>query len=85
VESIRDYDDNHHDNEDIEMLFNSPITYNEITESVKVLNCNKASAGELIPRHFKYEVTVLLLYICKYFNRLFTYAEFPSSWAKFYC
>jgi len=81
VEAIRDNDDNNDDNENVEMLFNSPIN-EESTESIKELNCNKASAWDLVPQHFKYGVNVSLPYIRKYFNRLFTNAEFPSRWAK---
>ena len=63
-------------------LFNSPITDEEIIECVHKLNVNKASSGNLSSKHFKYSIELLLTYIRKFFNRLFTNSEFPSAWTE---
>lgn len=43
-------------------LFDSPITDDEITDSIQRLNVNKASAGNIMPQHLIYGMRVLYHY-----------------------
>lgn len=63
-------------------LFDSPITDDEITDSIKRLNVNKASAGNIMPQHLIYGMRVLIPLIRNLFNRLFTKGEFPEQWTN---
>lgn len=64
-----------------ECLFNNEITDDEIIEAVKNINTGKASSGNLIAEHFKYGIHILLPYIRKLFNRLYSSGEFPTCWS----
>lgn len=64
------------------LIFNSDITDEEILQGINSLNINKAHGGNIIPQHLIYGVNVLLPYIRKLFQRLFTRGEFPAKWAK---
>jgi len=66
--------------DDIEdTLFNSPITYDEIADNINHLNANKAVGGTLIPQQLIYGHLVLLPFLCKLFNRIFSSGEFPDQ------
>jgi len=60
-----------------ELVFNSPITDDDIIE-----NDNKSFGGTLIPEHLIYGIHVLLPFIRKHFKMLFTRGEFPEQWTK---
>ena len=64
------------------IVFNSPITDDEIIEVVHRLNCKKSVAGDILPQHFKYAFPAILPYMRKFMNRLFEKGEFPESWTK---
>lgn len=49
---------------------------------VRSLGLKKASSGNLAPCQLVYGIEVLLPFIIKLFNRLFTNGEFPKAWAK---
>ena len=62
-------------------LFNREITEDEIRQAIHDLNNNKASAGLLIPEHFKLSQEMLLPYVRILFNRLYESHVFPEEWA----
>ena len=86
--SGRDVDDNQRvpdnatDDDIQELVFNSPITDDEIKQSMKSVNANKFVSGTLIPEHLIYGIHVLLPFIRKHFNMLFTRGQFPEQWTK---
>ena len=67
--SGRDVDDNQRvpdnatDDDIQELVFNSPITDDEIKQSMKSVNANKFVSGTLIPEHLIYGIHVLLPFI----------------------
>ena len=65
-----------------ELVFNSPITDDDIIESIKSVNANKSVGGTLIPEHLIYGIHVLLPFIRKLCNMLFTRGDFPEQWTK---
>ena len=81
TESVHEGNDSQEDA--MHSLLNCEITDNEVMEAVKHLNINKAASGKLVARHIKFGITALLPYIRILFNRLYTFGEFPKSWAKF--
>ena len=64
------------------MIFNSPISEEEILGVVQHLKCNKSVSGDILPQHFKNAITALIPYLCKFLNRLYEKGEFPDSWSK---
>ena len=77
-------DDVTEDNKDDiqKLLFNSPITKEEVIKSIKYINVNKATGGNLYPQHLIYGISFLLPVIVRLFNRVFTTGEFPEQWTQ---
>ena len=66
--------------DDIEqVVFNSPITDEEVLLAVKHININKAVGGILLPQHIVHGISILLPVIVKLFNRLFITGTFPEK------
>jgi len=53
-----------------DLLFNSPITEEEVTKSIKHINVNKATGGNLYQQHLIYGLSVLRLFFTEYEQRL---------------
>lgn len=64
------------------LILNSPITDNEIIDSIRDLNVNKATSGVLVAEHFIYGIDIIVPFIKIFFNRLLDTGEFPTTWAK---
>ena len=67
--------------EDIQdLLFNSPITEEEVTKSIKHINFNKATGGNLYPQLI-YGISVLKLFLTEYEQKLKD--KYKQSWKMF--
>ena len=65
-----------------EIVFNAPITDEEILKSVKALNMSKSPGLDgLPPGIFKHSIDIILPIVKRFFNRLFDLGEFPEDWA----
>jgi hypothetical protein len=63
-------------------ILNSEIMDNEILDAIKSLNVNKSVGGNLLPKQLVYGANVLLPFLCRLFNRLFSKGEFPDKWTQ---
>ena len=83
--------DNDNNNIDIDMdeieeiVFNAPITEEEILKSVRALKTSKAAGFDnLPPGIFKHGIDIILPLVTRLFNRLFDLGEFPEDWGFSY-
>ena len=83
--------DNENNNIDIDMdeieeiVFNAPITEEEILKSVRALKTSKAAGFDNLPSGiFKHGIDIILPLVKRLFNRLFDLGEFPEDWGFSY-
>jgi len=62
------------------LLFNSPITEEDVTKSIKHINVNKATGGNLYQQHLIYGLSVLKLFLTEYEQRLKD--KYIQSWRQ---
>ena len=68
-----------------EIVFNAPITEEEILKSVRALKTSKAAGFDnLPPGIFKHGIDIILPLVTRLFNRLFDLGEFPEDWGFSY-
>ena len=64
-----------------EIVFNAPITEEEILKYVRNLKISEAAVLEnLPPGIFKHGIDIILPLVKRLFNRLFDSSEFPDYW-----